>query len=66
MCDLAIKKVEYTWIPEIRIDDQVNKGPTNLSMFSVYGEQIRSLSSKQSKLNFWNQLHPKIAFLCRF
>ena len=25
-----------------------------------------SLSSKQSKLNFWNQLHPKIAFLCCF
>ena len=32
---------------------------------SVVGEQIRSLSSKQPKLNFWNQLHPKIAFLCR-
>ena len=32
----------------------------------VVGEQIRSLSSIQSKLNFWNQLHPKIAFLCRF
>ena len=46
------------------IDDWVNKGHTNLNMFSVVGEQIRSLSSKQSKLNFWNQLHPKIAFLC--
>ena len=33
---------------------------------SFVGEQIRSLSRKQSKLNFWNQLHPKIAFLCRF
>ena len=33
---------------------------------SVVDEQIRSLSSKQSKLNFWNQLHPKIALLCRF
>ena len=34
-------------------------------MISVYGEQTRSLCSKQSKLNFWNQLHPKIVFLCR-
>ena len=29
---------------------------------SVVGEQIRSLSSKQSKLNFKTQLHSKIAF----
>ena len=48
------------------INDWVNKGHTNLNMFSVVDEQIRSLSSKQSKLNFWNQLHPKIALLCRF
>jgi hypothetical protein len=48
------------------IDDWVNKGHTIVNMFSVVGEQIRSLSSKQSKLNFWNRLHPKIAFLCRF
>ena len=48
------------------IYDYVNKGHTNLNMFSVCGEQIRSLSSKQSKLNFWNQLHPKIVFVCRF
>ena len=43
-----------------------NKGHTNLNSFSVVGEQIRGLSSKQSKLNFWNQLHPKIALLCCF
>ena len=48
------------------IDDWVIKGHTNVNMFSVVGEQIRSLSSIQSKLNFWNRLHPKIAFLCRF
>ena len=47
------------------IEGWVNKGHTNLNMFSV-GEQIRSLSSEQSKLNFWNRLHLKIAFLCRF
>ena len=27
--------------------------------------QFLSLSSKQSKLNFWNWLNPKLAFLCR-
>ena len=48
------------------MDYWVNKGHTNLNMFSVVGEQIRSLRSKQSKFNFWNRLHPKIAFLCRF
>ena len=52
--------------PEIMIDDWVNKGHTNLNMFSVVGEQIRSLSSKQSKFKFWNRLHWKTAFLCRF
>ena len=26
----------------------------------------QELKQKQSKLNFWNQLHPKIAFLCCF
>ena len=39
---------------------------THLNMFSSVGEKIRSLSRKQSKLNFWNQLLLKIAFLCRF
>ena len=62
----AKKRVKYTWVPKIMINDWVNKGHTNLNMFSVVDEQIRSLSSKQSKLNFWNQLHPKIALLCRF
>ena len=51
----AKKRVEYPLVPEIMIDDWVNKGHTNLNMFSVVGEQIKSLSSKQSKLNFWNQ-----------
>ena len=53
-------------VPEIMIDDWVNKGHTNFNMFSVVGEQIRSLGCKQSKLNFWNQLHPKFAFLWHF
>ena len=38
---------------------------TKLNMYSVFGEQMKSLSSKQSKLNFWNRLHPTFAFLCR-
>ena len=46
-------------------DDRVRKGQTKLNMFSVLDEQIKSLSSKQSKLNFWNRLNPKFAFLCR-
>ena len=46
-------------------DDWVRKGQTKLNMFSVLDEQIKSLSSKQSKLNFWNRLNPKFAFLCR-
>ena len=67
ICDSRPKKrVKYTWVPKIMINDWVNKGHTNLNIFSVAGEQIRSLSSKQSKLNFWNQLHPKIALLCCF
>ena len=37
-----------------------------LNMFSDLCEQFKSLSSKQSKLNFWNRLHPKIAFLGHF
>ena len=53
-------------VPEIMIDDLVHKGHTKLNMFSVFGEHIKSLSSKQSNLNFWNRLNPKIAFLCHF
>ena len=33
---------------------------------NFFGEQIKDLSSNQSKLTFWNQLHPKLAFVCRF
>ena len=57
------KRVKYTWVPKSMINDWVNKGHTNLNMFSVVDKQIRSLSSKQSKLNFWNLLHPQFAFL---
>ena len=39
-------------------------------MFSVFCEQIRNIlcyiSSKPSKLNFWNPLQQKIALSCRF
>ena len=52
-------------VPEIIPDDRVRKGQTKLNVFSVLDEQIKSLSSKQSKLNFWNRLNPKFAFLCR-
>ena len=55
---------EYFWLPDIAIDEWVNKGHTKLNMFLVFGEQIKSLSSKQSKLNFLNRLHPIIVFLC--
>ena len=41
------------------------KNKKKLNMFSVLDEQIKSLNSKQSKSNFWNQLKPKFAFLCR-
>ena len=60
----AKKRVEYNKVPKIMINDWVNKEHTKLNMFSVYGEQIRSLCSKPSKLNFWNQLHPQIVLLC--
>ena len=62
----AKKRVEYTKVPEIMIDDWVNKGHTNLNMCSVFGKQIRRLSSKLPKLSFCNQLHPKTKFLCCF
>ena len=32
-------------------------------MFSVYGEQIKSLGSKQSKFNFLKRLHQNIEFM---
>ena len=35
------------------------------TQISVFGAKIKSLSSKQSKLNFWNRLHPKKCILCR-
>ena len=57
--------VEYIWVPKIMIDDWVHTGHTNLNMFSVFGEKFKSLSSIQSKLNFWNRLHPIIAFFGR-
>ena len=58
-------RVKYILVPEIMTDDWVYKGPTKLNMFSDFGEQIKSLSSKQSTLNFWNRLNPKFSFLCR-
>ena len=38
----------------------------SICMWCCLNPEIRRLSSKMSKLNFCNQLHPKIAFLCRF
>ena len=58
------KRVEYIWVPEIMIEHRVLKGHNNYNIFSVFGELFKSLSSKQSKLNFWNWLHKTIAFLC--
>ena len=52
------KRVKFIWVPEIMINDLVHKGHTKLNMLSVFGEQIKSLCSQQSKLNFWNRLHP--------
>ena len=40
----ATKRVEYIWVPQILIDDWVQKGHPTLNMFSVFGEQIKSLS----------------------
>ena len=45
-------------------DDWACKRHTKLKMFSVFGEKIKSLIDKPSKLIFWNQLHPKIVFVC--
>ena len=56
--------VEYIWVPEIMTDDWVCKGQTKLSMYSVFGEQIKRLLSYQLTLNFWVWLHPKFALLC--
>ena len=56
------KRAEYPLIPKIMIDDWVNKGHTNLNIFSVVGEQIRSLSSKLSKLNFETNYTQKLHF----
>ena len=42
----------------------ISFGPWNHDRW--LSQQIRRWSSKQSKLTFWNQLHPEIAFLCRF
>ena len=61
----AKKKEEYIWVPEILLDDLVHKGHTMFNMLTVFVvEKMKSLCSKQSKFNFWNQVHPKIAFLC--
>ena len=38
---------------------------TKLNMIPVFGEKIKTLSSKQPKLNRTHWLHPKIAFVCR-
>ena len=48
------------WVPEIMTVGWVRKGHKKLNMFSVFVEQI-----KQSKMKFWNQLHPKMVFLCQ-
>ena len=47
------------------IDGKVHVGHTNFNIVSVFGEQIKNLSSKQSRLNFLNQVHQKIRFTCR-
>ncbi len=49
-------------VPKILIDDWVYKGHTNLNIFSVFGEQVRNLSSKQSKLNFETNYTQKLHF----
>ena len=48
------KRVEYISVPEIMIDDLFHKGHTKLNMISFFVDQCESLSSKQSKLKFWN------------
>ena len=46
------KRLEYTYIPEIIIDDRVNNGDTKLNMLSICVEQSRSLISKNQSLTF--------------
>ena len=45
------KEVDIYLSPWNHVDDWVHKGHTKLNMFSVFGEQIKRLSSKPSKLN---------------
>ena len=40
----------------------VHKGQSKWYMFLVFGEQIKSSCSEQSKLSFWNRLHTKVNF----
>ena len=54
------KRVKYIWYPQIMTVDWVRKGHMNLIMFSVFGEHIKRLISKQSKLNFRNRLHQQL------
>ena len=43
------------------------QGTNKVEYVFIFGEQIKGLSRNQSKLNFFNQLHPKFAFLrCLF
>ena len=66
ICALRQKRGGYIWVPQNLITEQVHKEHTKLNMWTVFGEQIMGGSSKQTKLNFWNRLYPKTAFLCRF
>ena len=54
----AKKRVKYIWVFEIMTYKWVGKRYARLNMFSAYGEQIHSLISKPSKLNFCNQPNP--------
>ena len=53
----------YIWVPQILIDDWVQKGHTKLNLFPVFVDQILRLCCKQSKFNFWIWIHPKIKLL---
>ena len=46
------KEVSYILVPEVMIDDGVHKGPTKFHVFSVFGEQFKSLKVPSHNIFF--------------
>ena len=57
---LGQEEGEIFLVPEIMIDNLVNKGYTKLNTFFVFRHQIKSSFNKVSKLNFWSDYTIKL------